>query len=89
MGHSKRSSVGRKMWAVPWCPERPSSGQPALSCSTGQTQPALSRSTGQTQLTSLHVLLQLFPSLLYLCRGECEDLLWGKGWDHVSAILFP
>lgn len=52
-------------------------------------QPALSRSMGQTQLTSLHVFLQLFPSLLYLCRGECEDLLWGKGWDHIGAILFP
>lgn len=78
MGHSKESSVGRKMWAVPWCPEQPS-----------RVQLALSHSTGQTQLTSLHVFLQLFPSLLYLCRGECEDLLWGKGWDHISTILLP
>lgn len=44
---------------------------------------------GQAQLTSLHVLLQLLPPLLYLCWGEREDLLWGKGWDHVGAILLP
>lgn len=78
MGQSKRSNVGRNMRVMPWCPGRPSRGQPALS-----------RSTGQTQLTRLHVFLQLFPSLLYLCWGEREDLLRGKGWDHVSAILFP
>lgn len=44
---------------------------------------------GQAQLTSLHVLLQLLPSLLYLRWGESEDLLWRKGWDHIGTILLP
>lgn len=40
-------------------------------------------------LTRLHILLQLLPSLLHFCRGECEDFLGREGWYHVGAILFP
>lgn len=37
--------------------------------------------------TSLHVFLQLFPSLFHLSRSQCEDLLRRECRHHVAAIF--
>lgn len=92
--HSARAGVWTGAEFRRMSPSNASATQGVVRCtrvewSGAGRKPRATARLGQAHLTSLHVLLQLLPSLLYLCWGEREDLFWGKGWDHVGSILLP